>query len=834
MADNSRLRLAVLGAIVAALVVTLLARLAYLQTADRTNLQQTANSQHLRSISIAAPRGQIVDDTGKVLAGNRTTMVISVAANQLRQRSDGGRPVIARLAKLIGQPAATISAEITACAPHVPKPCWTGSPYAPVPILSGASAAQVLAISERRENYPDVQVDSQAVRRYPQRSTAGQEVGYIGPVTQSELDANPSYSSEDLVGRSGLEQSYDAALRGRDGARSFAVDNRGLVTGLASTTAPVAGDTLVTSLDVNVQRLAQRALTDQIKALRNTVDAQQGPGQGTNYKAPSGAVVVMDPNTGRLIAAASYPDYDPNAFIGGISQKAYDALTNPAAGTPLVSRATDGALAPGSTFKLATASAITTDGQLSLDQTAACPPALQVGNELKTNYDSESLPGQITLAKALAYSCDTFFYKFALAGWQADQRRIAEGKKPVEAIQAMARAYGFGSTPNIDLPAGEQSAGTIVGRAQKLASWKANKAQYCANAKRGYPDVPNSADRKYFTQLAKDNCRAGYVFQPGDAANMAIGQGDTTVSPLQEAVAYSAMLNGGRVFEPTIGKAIVNPQGKVVRRIVPKVRRRLPVPQQVLTYIKQSLIFGNGLSPSGDVMFGGFPLDQHSVAAKTGTAQVYGKQDTGWFSSWSPGDAPRFVVVGEIEQGGVGAKAAGPMVRKVYDGLYGIEGAKAALRGGTVPAALPKIAPYAGEANGNDIVGPDQPGANPGNGPGSAASSTPSGSATPSAFGLPAGGTVPGSAAVSPAADAGRFAVDRRRTGLAPASLPGARDLIAVFGPAVDQLDPALMPDRRAGPRRTRRSRPDPQARSSRTSRPFRRTYRPGRRRWST
>jgi penicillin-binding protein 2 len=668
---------------------------------------------------LPAPRGDIVDDQGRPLADNRQSLVIAVDRSVLSKQADKGSAVLRRLAQVIHVPAGQLRNETRLCTKGVKKPCWTGSPVQPIPVAPKATDAQVLRISEHREEFHGVVVDSAPVRQYPQHSLSGQEVGYVGAVTQDEIDASASEAGsglhdEDSIGRSGLEKQYDSVLRGTDGIRTVAVDPTGAATGTVKTQPAQPGDTLVTSLDSSVQALAERSLRNELASSRKVYDAKTHK----NFAAPTGAVVVMDPDNGQVVALASDPTYDPNVFIGGISQQELNQLSAPGAGTPMVSTAVQGQFAPGSTFKLSTASAITMDHQLGLNQTADCPPYLMVGNQKKTNYDSESLSGPITLGRALAFSCDTFFYKFAMQGWNSDQKRVSNGQQPVEALQAMARAYGFGSAPGIDLPAGEQTSGQIVDRKFLKQRWDSLKGQYCSNAKKGYPDVADTTRRKYLTELAKENCSDGWRFRIGEAADMAIGQGETTVSPLQLATAYCALVNGGTLYEPTIGKAVVDPNGKVVKNIKAKVRRHVPVSSEVLKYIQQALKFGGG-GVSGEAAFSGYPLNRFPMGGKTGTAEVYGKQDTSWFASWSRAGSQRYVVVGMVAQAGTGARAAAPMVRNVYQGLYGLGGSKkhparAALPGGQMPTQLPKITPYANQAPAGDIVGtPPQATASP-------------------------------------------------------------------------------------------------------------------------
>ncbi len=328
MRDAAGLRLLVLRVLVLSLLATLGARLYYLQVLDKNKLTQTANAQHTRQIILPAPRGSVVDDLGRPLVDNRTALVVAVDRSTLERQADGGKAVLARLGALVHIPAARLARQVTPCAPHVPKPCWTGSPYQPVPVLNNATPAAVLHISEHREDFPGVVADAQEVRQYPAHTVAAHELGYVGPVTQEELDNNAAegrstLNQSDLIGRSGLEESYDPTLRGRDGIRTVTVDNTGKVTGTASTTQPRPGDTLVTSIDAKVQALADSALAAQIKTSRATID----PKTGTKFAAPSGAAVVMDPRTGRVLALASYPTFDPNVFVGGISQKEFAQLS---------------------------------------------------------------------------------------------------------------------------------------------------------------------------------------------------------------------------------------------------------------------------------------------------------------------------------------------------------------------------------------------------------------------------------------------------------------------------------------------------------------------------
>lgn len=678
-------RLGIVVALVVSMMLTLFARLYYVQLLDPHKPQQTATLLHNGAIVVPAPRGLILDARGRPLVANTSAEVITVDRDLLQKLPDKGQGVLTRLAKLLGTTSTKLAKEITPCSPKVPAPCWTGEPYQPVPVATHASTNTVLAISERREDYPGVAVQTVSLPTYPNGTLAAHLLGYTSEVTEADKKANPKLTDADTVGASGLEQQYDQFLRGVDGTQYVELNPQGYTVRYGSSVPAQQGDSLITSIDLNVQRLAEQSLAQQIKDSRKA-----------GKPATGGAVVVMDPNTGRILAAASYPTYDPQLFIGGISTADYKKLTDPSAGTPLLDRAIAGEYAPGSTFKLITASSDYMHGEINLHDTYPCPGSLTIDGRVKTNYDSEVL-GPVTLEDALGYSCDTFFYAPAAAEYYADQARIAKGKKPNEYLQKMATAYGVGHAPGVDLPAGEQAAGGYADRASRLARWKANRATYCAEAKRGYPEVKNAKNRAYYTELAKENCTDGWRYRAGDNADMSIGQGETTMSPLQLAIAYSAMLNGGKIWEPTLGWGIVDKDGKLVQTIRPKVRNTVPVSQKLFNYITKSLDFSRGWAVSGAFAYIGSKY-QGQLGGKTGTAEVFGKQDTSWLASWGPTykqdgkTKARFVVVGMVEQAGTGATAAGPMLKRIWDGLLGGSG-KPIIPGSRPEVTLPTIGP---------------------------------------------------------------------------------------------------------------------------------------------
>jgi penicillin-binding protein 2 len=682
-----RRRIAVIRLLIGSLLLTLAARLAFVQLLDSNKPLQSAGITHLGSIVVPAPRGQILDSSGRVLVGNRNTHVLTIDRSELQQQDDKGVSVLNRLAPVLGVKAADLQKEITPCGASVPAPCWTGEPYQPVPVATDVDAGVVLAVSEHAEQFPGVAIDNQTVLDYPDGTLAAHVLGYTGAVSAADQKANSKLADADSIGRSGLEQSYDAVLRGVDGQQRVQLDARGESVGQAIGIAAQPGDSLVTSIDANVQALAEKSLVDQLQA-------QHALGK----PAPSGAVVVVDPHTGRVIAAASYPTYDPSLFVGGISVANYAKLTAPGANDPLVGRAIAGAYAPGSTFKLITSTSDLMNNEITTDGVYPCPGALNVDGRMKTNFDSESFGGPINLQLALQVSCDTFFYQPAVDEWHADQARVDTGQQPSEQLQKTAAAYGIATAPKVDLPADEQASGSIGSRENRLALWKANKSDYCAAAAKGYPDVANPTDRAYLTQLASENCTDGWRFFAGNNADVAIGQGDTTVSPLQLAMDYSAMVNGGTLYNPTLGWAVVDSSGKVVKTINPKVARKLPVERKYLDFFGDSLHFQDNHAVSGALSFDGSPI-KTLIGGKTGTAEVYGKLDTSWLASWGPVqpgasvNTAKYVVIGMIEQAGTGAVAAAPMSREIWEGLLGANGTAPATKGAAPVRTLPKVKP---------------------------------------------------------------------------------------------------------------------------------------------
>lgn len=685
MANRSgRLRLVVIQALVFSLFATLFVRLYYLQVVGGDEYHAQAASQSVRDIVVQPQRGLIVDDMGRPLVTNRTSWVVSVDRTVLGKMTDHQQEVLLeRVAGVVGVPTATIRKKLVTCgeAGSVSGVCWNGSPYQPVPIASDVDQAVALRVLEQPEDYPGVLAEQQSVRSYPRPFgiNLAHVLGYLSPITESEYDraqrdGDRSVNGASSVGRAGVEKEYDRWLRGMPGYKSVAVDSMGRVLGDDSEVQGQPGDTLVTTIDAKVQAVVERQLAQAIATARSTYDEVTHK----NYVADSGAVVVMEARTGRIVAMASQPTYDPGVWVGGISKRQLARLYSAKAGNPLLGRATQGQFAPGSTWKpIMTVGAL--NNGFSTDTRLDCSSGLQVGNRWFKNYESASY-GPLTFAQALQLSCDTFFYRVGLHFWQkygSDEQDV-DAKDP---LVTEAKDFGFGSETGIDLP-GEAS-GRIADRHWKLEYWRAMKGYYCRMDEKGTAPSP------FLRLFAHEFCLEGSYYRAGDAVNFSIGQGDTMVTPLQLARAYAALSNGGTLYAPRVAKAIVSPDGTVLKRFAPQAVGKLDATPASLRYVDTAL---QGTPKVGTLAwrFGGFPLDQVKIRGKTGSAEVYGKQSTSWVASYDED----YVVVMMVSQGGTGSGTSGPAVRAIWEALYGIDGmdvspSEAAIPGTTPPQGLP-------------------------------------------------------------------------------------------------------------------------------------------------
>lgn len=659
-----RLQLRMLAslAVLALLAGVLLGRLGQLQLTDHPAGDATVAGPGTATVHLPALRGRILDRDGRPLVDNAARTDITIDRRTLADAEDGGRATVRRLAKVLDLPFDRLWGRTTLCgAPGAADPpsCWSGSALVPVPIAEDVSARDAAAVTERPELYPGVAVTSQPVRAYPRAAGGGapQTTGYLARPDAETVEASDgAITADDLVGATGLERQYDAQLRGTPGERVVRVDARGVAVEELSRTDPVPGADLVTTLDLPVQKSTERALADGVRQARDR-----------GHRADTAAAVVLDLRDGGVVASASVPTYDPSVWSEGVSQGEYERLTT-GDRSPLIDRVTGVAQPPASTFKAVTLPGAVAAGA-DLDDKVNCTASHRIGDRTFNNFESRAY-GWITWREAIKVSCDTVFYRVAEDVWR-DQGGLSARDDDGDALIDTARDLGLGETTGIDLPA--ESAGRIPGRAWKREWWESTKDASCAEARRGHPEISDRSRRDYLTALAQENCDSGYQFRPGDEANLSIGQGDVTATLLQMAQVYGTIATDGTEPSPHLVRATIASDGTRTGVDAPATRE-VDLPGESGELLRTAL--GDVVSRPGGTArsaFSEFPLRQWPVAGKTGTAEVYGKEDTAWFVSYAPTTRPRYVVAVVVSQGGTGGATAAPIAREIHEELAGVE-----------------------------------------------------------------------------------------------------------------------------------------------------------------
>jgi penicillin-binding protein 2 len=629
-APSAQVRLTVLAVVIVCLFASLFARLWFLQVINEPKAQAAAQDNSVRLVYTPAARGRILDRNGKVLVDNSVSEVVTIS----RVTAKAEPEVISRLSLLLNVSNDDLLQKVK-------DPRY--SPYVPVPLAVNVQPAVVIYLREHQSEFPGVEAQAVAVRSYPYGSVAANILGYVSQISGQELTPNrkrQGYQADDQIGKTGVEAAYEDALRGRPGVTKLQVDSKGRVLDRVAAQAPVQGHDVWLSIDINVQKLAEESLAQGLAAAKFNIDK----GTGRNYPAPGGAVVVLNPQDGEVLSLVSNPTYNPEDFVGGISQAKFAQYLNDP-GHPLNDRTIQGLYAPGSTFKLVTAvagleSGIVTPAQYFNDRgylqvgKLTCSARFQVAGCF-TN-DNHQAFGQVNLSRAITVSSDAYFYQIGATFWN-DRARYGD-----DGLQNVARQLGFGSTSGIPLP--NEASGRV-------------------------PDK---------TSRAKEHAQSPNVYKEGnwftgDNVNTSIGQGEVAVTPLQLANSYATFANGGTVWTPQIALKITDQQGKVFQQLTPIGRGHIDIQP---AWHDAMLAGFQGVAGNGDgtahSAFSGFPLTQYPVAGKTGTAQVQGKAPTSLFVSFAPANNPQFVVEAVMEESGYGADAAAPVVRRVYDGLFNL------------------------------------------------------------------------------------------------------------------------------------------------------------------
>ena len=688
MNNRSRLALMVVQILIVSLMMALFGRLFYLQVAAGPKYKDAALSIQSRDVVSPANRGLIVDGYGVPLAMNKAGLAITIDRIAIDKLEDKGVAVMKRLSSLLKLQYKDIYQNTRLCGelPVGKKAgCWQGSRYQPIPITKSADPEIALQIVERSDEFPGVDAQPVAIRSYPSylEVNAAHVLGYVGPLTESDLlkGNGKQYFRSESIGKTGLETQYDTYLRGEPGIRTVIVDRKESITRESQNTQPTPGDHLVTSLDVRLQASAEKALKDAV--LR---------GRANGYTSDSGAAVVMDIKTGRVLAMASYPTYDPNSWEKGLTVQQAEDLFSEKKSVPALNRALQGLFAPASTFKVVSLMAAASAGY-NLKATYKCPSEVQVGTQTFRNFDSKN-QGSMNMYKAMAVSCDTIWYQIAFDEWLRDGG-LRPKSNPNDYFFEAAKAFNITQKVGIDLPS--ESSSRLADRDYKKSWYKQNKDFYC-----NYKERATKAQQTTFLlQLAAENCVDGDKIRAGDAVNFSIGQGDTVLTPLKLTQMYAAIANGGTIWQMMVAKAIVKTDGTVVKSFTPQRLGTVKTAPSILSFLRGSLR-EVVVSGTGAGAFAGFPIE---VSGKTGTAQVFGrnpngslKDDTSWFASFAPSKNPRYAVVMMVGQGGFGASTSGVGVRQIYSTLFGVTGNKvvpgaALFPEGKPPAQLPKISP---------------------------------------------------------------------------------------------------------------------------------------------
>ena len=632
--DRVKLRLAVLGVLVLAIFGALFSRLWFLQVLAADDFQVLANENRVRRIESEPPRGRILDRNGIPLVDNRQSRALTLDREVLEQPVRK-QAVLQRLARLLDVKVKSFETRLADT---------TVSPYKPIVIATDVPLKVVQYIEYNPEDFQGIHVEKVPVRYYPQGKLAAQILGYVNEISEEQLEvdyfknAEPGYSAGDIVGQLGLERTYDRYLRGDPQIQKVVVNSDGKVVDSDVVQEEEEGPDLVTSIDLGIQKLAEQSLKAGIMAAR------------AQYEAPDGGVVVMDPDTGEIRAMASFPTYNPAILADGITEKEFQSLgqdTETGTDDAMLNRPIQAGVPPGSTFKVVTGGAAMASGIATSSTVLDCPGSKQFADTTFFNWTTAD-SGSMGFPRSLEVSCNTFYYEL---GWRLEDAFGASMGDGSEKFQDYMRTAGFGEPTGVDLPF--ETGGRVPDE------------RWCEEYR-----------------AATDGVGCAYGWLPGYTVNMAIGQGDLIVSPMQMAVTYAALVNGGKVVEPRFGVALGEPdettgEEEVLREFKAKVSARLPLDSAeigVLTEGLEAVVMGSSGTAAG--AFAGFPLDKYPVAGKTGTAQI-GSADSGlnfaWFVSYAPVDDPEYVVAVYLEKAGHGGESAGPVARQIYEGIFNID-----------------------------------------------------------------------------------------------------------------------------------------------------------------
>jgi penicillin-binding protein 2 len=623
-------RAGLLGLLALVLFAILIMRLWALQILSGSSYQKAAQQLQLRTLRLQAPRGVIIDATGHILVGNRTSRVVQILPGDLPKfgQTPNRYQVLKRLSSILKVPLRPLVREVEA---------RSDLPLDPIVVKKDVEVLTTDYIREHASELPGVEVANRYVRWYPRNTLAAHVLGSVGEVSREQLkqDGSGTLQAGDVVGRSGVELAMDRWLRGVPGQRRQVVDALGRPQGRPTDSkSPQPGDTVRLTINLGVQRAAERALV-------YGIDLARREGCSGCWAANGGAIVAMDPRDGSILAMASNPTFPPRVYAGNVTDRAlnrYGLLNQKIAEAknfPGLNRATSAGYPPGSTFKPMTAIAALQMRLISPYTPLHCTGSIEVKGQKFMNWDPYA-NSWMDLSTALAASCDTYFYQLGLDFYDLPQQYGSP-------LQRIARRFGFGQTTGLDI--GGDISGLLPTPAWRLRT---------------------------FTRKTDPNWQIDKLWKPGDSVQLAIGQKDLLVTPLQMARFYAAIANGGRLVTPHV-VGDVEQGDVVVDRPVPPAPKSTDVAPGVLSAVRDGLYQATH-SPIGTStpVFGNFPV---AIAGKTGTAEKYSAQygrtfNESWWCGYGPYDSPRLVVCAVIENGGHGGTAAAPAAAKVFETFF--------------------------------------------------------------------------------------------------------------------------------------------------------------------
>lgn len=671
-----------LGVVAVCLVGALLARLWYLQVLETEELRLAAAANVLRVVYTEAPRGRILDTNGRVLVDNEVVGAVVIDRNELGAAFDAEEvdAMLNEFATVLSR--SNRPTKVASLRERLESSAV--GPFDAVPVAVGISPELLVYFGERPDAFPGVSVQQRTVRAYPYGTLAAHVLGYVGPLTAAEYraqvaraeasDADPkAYRPGDEIGKSGVERTFESELRGTPGRRVLEVNARSEIVAerFEFGRAPVAGNDVHLTIDIDVQALLERQMRRALEKARAQPPPTSEQGSAPDYLAPAGAAVALDPRDGAIIAMASYPTFEPEQFLHGISLRAYEGLIADENHSPILNRAIQGLYPPGSTFKVVTAFAALTEGIVADD-----PAALTRLDEFYKDTGTYRYPRcfeesdtcvfespyccerYVDLREAIAVSSDTYFYRLGGEGFFARPAPRDEG------IQEAARRFGLGASTGVPLP--HENGGVVP-------------------------------DRDYYDEQFAAGVfqRSGAQWYAGDTINLAIGQGNLLVTPLQMANVYAALANDGKQHQPNIAAKVVDRSGEVVKEFGPRLVREIDWAGDVSDALLDGLngvtslllrgdedgsaLEGTAFSAFNRPQAGGvaFPLNAWPVAGKTGTAEKLGEADSAWFIGFGPASwpergyehTPEIVVAMVLEQAGFGGAIAAPAVARVLDAV---------------------------------------------------------------------------------------------------------------------------------------------------------------------